>query len=90
MIFTAIMLWAYRLFLRKWANSFQTKTLVKLENWYERQLRGALSGRRPYILSIGTFLLLIAAFMAFGVSLAPNEQKLNFFQTINQIKLLFI
>ena len=72
MVFTAIMLWVYRLFLRKWANSFQTKSLVKLENWYERQLRKALSGRKPYVLSIGTFLLLILAFVAFGVSLATQ------------------
>jgi len=79
MIFTVILLWAYRLFLRKWANSFQTKTLVKLENWYERQLRSSLSGKRPYILSIGTFLLLIAAFMAFGISLSEKRTKVEFF-----------
>ena len=79
MVFTAIMLWVYRLFLRKWANSFQTKSLVKLENWYERQLRKALSGRKPYVLSIGTFLLLILAFVAFGVSLATQRTKVEFF-----------
>ncbi|PTM11812.1 MAG: copper transporter [Bacteroidetes bacterium] len=79
MIFTAIMLWVYRLFLRKWSNNFQTKTLAKLENWYERQLRRALSGRRPYALTIGTFLLLIAAFMAFGLSLGTQRTKVEFF-----------
>ncbi|WP_179021196.1 efflux RND transporter permease subunit [Winogradskyella forsetii] len=79
MIFTAILLWAYRFFLRKWANNFQNKSLVKLENWYERQLRGALSKKRPYILSIGTFLLLIAAFMAFGASLSTQRTKVEFF-----------
>ncbi|WP_452218494.1 efflux RND transporter permease subunit [Lacinutrix undariae] len=79
MIFTVILLWAYRLFLRKWANSFQTKTLVKLENWYERQLRSSLSGKRPYILTIGTFLLLIAAFVAFGISLSTKRTKVEFF-----------
>src|SRR5690606_31056532 len=52
MIFTAIMLWVYRLFLRKWANNFQNTTLVRLENWYERQLRFALSGKRPYLLTL--------------------------------------
>ena len=66
MMFTSIMLWVYRLFLRKWANSFQTKTLVKLENWYERNLRRALSGKMPYILTAGTFLLLILSFITFG------------------------
>lgn len=79
LIFTVLLLWAYRLFLRKWANSFQTKTLVKLENWYERQLRSSLSGKRPYILTIGTFLLLIAAFIAFGISLSTKRTKVEFF-----------
>ncbi|WP_047548375.1 efflux RND transporter permease subunit [Psychroserpens sp. Hel_I_66] len=79
MIFTAIMLWAYRFFIRNWANKFQNSTLVKLENWYERQLRGALSKKRPYILSIGTFLLLIAAFIAFGISLSTQRTKVEFF-----------
>jgi len=79
MIFTAIMLWVYRIFLRKWANSFQNNTLVKLENWYERQLRSALSGKMPYILSIGTFVLLILAFVAFGISLSAQRTKVEFF-----------
>uniref|UniRef100_UPI0035C823E0 efflux RND transporter permease subunit n=1 Tax=Lacinutrix sp. TaxID=1937692 RepID=UPI0035C823E0 len=42
MVFTAIMLWVYRLILRKMANRFQNKTLVKLENFYERFLKGSL------------------------------------------------
>ena len=79
MIFTALLLWAYRFFIRKWANNFQTKSLVKLENWYERMLSGALSKKRPYILSIGTFLLLIAAFMAFGTSIDQKRTKIEFF-----------
>ncbi len=79
MIFTAIMLWAYRLFIRNWANSFQNKALVKLEGWYEGQLRWALSKRKPYLLSIGTFLLLIAAFIAFGISLGTQRTKVEFF-----------
>lgn len=79
MIFTAIMLWVYRFFLRKWANSFQNSTLVRLENWYERQLRGALSGKMPYILSLGTFALLILAFVGFGASLGSQRTKVEFF-----------
>ncbi|WP_299394849.1 efflux RND transporter permease subunit [uncultured Gelidibacter sp.] len=79
MIFTAIMLWVYRFFLRKWANNFQNNTLVTLENWYERQLRRALSGKMPYILSIGTFALLILAFVAFGASLDSKRTKVEFF-----------
>ena len=79
MIFTAIMLWMYRWFIRKWANNFQEKTLVRLENWYENRLRGALSGRMPIILTIGTFVLLILSFVAFGASLATQRTKVEFF-----------
>ena len=79
MIFTAIMLWAYRLFLRKWANNFQTKALPRLENWYERQLRSALSKSRPYWLIGGTFALLILSFISFGASLASQRTKVEFF-----------
>lgn len=78
-IFTAIMLWVYRLVLRKMANRFQNKSLVKLENWYERIITLALKGKRPYVLSITTFLLLIAAFMAFGGSVASQRTKIEFF-----------
>ncbi|WP_158841098.1 efflux RND transporter permease subunit [Polaribacter sp. L3A8] len=78
-IFTAIMLWAYRLFLRGWANSFQNKVLPKLEAWYEIRLRKALSGKRPYALVILTFVLLIASFMAFGWSLDTQRTKVEFF-----------
>ncbi|WP_417199289.1 efflux RND transporter permease subunit [Bizionia sp.] len=79
MIFTAIMQWAYRLFLRKWANNFQTKTLVRLERWYENQLRWALSGWRLYGLTIGTFVLLVLSFVAFGISLSTQRTKVEFF-----------
>ncbi|RSK39729.1 efflux RND transporter permease subunit [Mangrovimonas spongiae] len=83
MVFTAIMLWVYRLFLRKWANIFQTKFLVILENWYERQLRFALTGWRPYAFSIGTFVLLIVSFIAFGASLQSQRTKVEFFPDNN-------
>ncbi|WP_407556315.1 efflux RND transporter permease subunit [Winogradskyella sp. 4-2091] len=79
MIFTAIMLWAYRFFIRKWANRFQNKSLVKLENWYERQLRWALSGWKPQILTASTVLLLIASFVAFGISVSKQRTKIEFF-----------
>jgi len=79
MIFTAIMLWVYRLFLRGWANSFQNKVLPRLENWYERMLKGALTGWRPYVLVIGTFMLLFAAFGTFGWSLGSQRTKVEFF-----------
>ena len=79
MVFTAIMLWVYRLFLRKWANYFQNRILPRLENWYEKKLRAALSGKRPYWLIGGTFALLIISVMAFGASLASQRTKVEFF-----------
>jgi multidrug efflux pump subunit AcrB len=79
MIFTAIMLWIYRFFIRKMANRFQTVALVKLENWYRRQLRKALTGWRPYALTGGVFLLLIISFVAFGASVASHRTKIEFF-----------
>jgi len=79
MIFTSVMLWVYRLFLRGWANSFQNKVLPRLESWYERQLTKALSGWTPYLLTFSTFVLLIVAFMAFGESLKSQRTKVEFF-----------
>ncbi len=79
MVFTAIMLWVYRLVLRKMANHFQTKVLTRLENWYERQLRRALTGWTSYVLTFVTFVLLIASFMAFGWSVGAQRTKIEFF-----------
>jgi multidrug efflux pump len=78
-VFTAIMFWVYRLFLRKAANYFQKNTLVSLENWYERQLKAALTGWRPYVLVAGTVALLFVAFASFGWSLGSQRTKVEFF-----------
>ncbi|WP_353777337.1 efflux RND transporter permease subunit [Winogradskyella sp. 3972H.M.0a.05] len=87
MIFTAIMLWVYRLFLRGWANGFQNKILPRWERFYEKVLRAALSGRKPAAIAIGTFVLLIIAFMGFGASVGSQRTKVEFFpdNTPNQI-----
>lgn len=79
MVFTAIMLWIYRLFLRNWANAFQNGALVRLENFYEKVLKGALKGWRPGLIVIGTFILLIASFVGFGASIASQRTKIEFF-----------
>ncbi len=78
-IFVAIMFWVYRFILRKAANYFQKHTLVALENWYERQLKKALTGWKPYILVTATFVLLIVAFSGFGWSLKEERTKVEFF-----------
>lgn len=87
MVFTAIMLWVYRLALRPWANRFQNTVLPRWERFYERMLRGALRGWRPYIISLGTFVLLFIAFGGFGASIGSQRTKVEFFpdNTPNQI-----
>jgi len=87
MVFTAILLWLYRLFLRPAANFFQRNTLVWLENVYEKTLKGALRGWVPIAITLGTVLLLFAAFGGFGASVASQRTKIEFFpdNTPNQI-----
>lgn len=87
MVLTAIMLWAYRLFLRGWANSFQFKILPRWERFYERTLRWALAKRRPVFISVATLVLLVVAFMGFGASVGSQRTKVEFFpdNTPNQV-----
>ena len=87
MIFTAAMLWVYRLILRKLANKFQTKVLTRLENWYKRNLTTAFKGARPYLIIAFTFVMLFGAFVAFGISVSTQRTKIEFFpdNTPNQI-----
>ena len=87
MIFTAALLWVYRLILRKLANTFQTKVLTRLENWYKRNLTTAFKGARPYLIIAFTFVMLFGAFVAFGISVSTQRTKIEFFpdNTPNQI-----
>lgn len=87
MVFTAIMLWVYRLGLRKTVNYFQVKILTRWERIYEKTLRLALKGWRPYAVTFGTIILLFVAFGGFGGSIASQRTKVEFFpdNTPNQI-----
>ncbi len=87
MVVVVGLLWMYRLFLRAWANGFQNKILPKWERFYEKTLRAALRGRKPGFIAIGTFVLLIIAFMGFGASVGSQRTKVEFFpdNTPNQI-----
>jgi multidrug efflux pump subunit AcrB len=87
MLTTAIMLWVYRLFLRKMAKYFQSNILSKSERLYENTLKKALTGWRPYGITIATILLLLIAFGGFGASVATQRTKVEFFpdNTPNQI-----
>ena len=79
LIFVAILLWAYRLFIRNWTVSFQEKFLPRLENFYERGLKWALRGFMPYIMVVGTVVLLVISVMAFGASVASKRTEIQFF-----------
>jgi multidrug efflux pump subunit AcrB len=87
MVVTAIMLWVYRLGLRKMVNFFQEKILTRWEVMYEKTLRVALKGRRPYFIAVGTIILLFVTFGGFGGSVASQRTKIEFFpdNTPNQI-----
>ncbi|MFC2127758.1 efflux RND transporter permease subunit [Bacteroidota bacterium] len=76
---TVALLWIYRIGLRKMAIYFQTKILTRLENWYEKQLKKALTGKRSGVLVIITFVLLIGAFISFGASVGSQRTKIEFF-----------
>lgn len=79
MIVVSALLWIYRLLLKKWADGFQSKTLVRFENWYENSLKFALRKRNAYFFFGGTFLLLFLSLFLFGGSLGSGRTKVEFF-----------
>ncbi|GAB4239747.1 MAG: efflux RND transporter permease subunit [Ekhidna sp.] len=79
MIFTAIMFWLYKYVIKGMANGFQRKILVRVENFYEKQISHAIRGRNVYWYFGVTFFVLIATFMAFGGSLGSGRTKVEFF-----------
>lgn len=87
MIFTALLFWAYKYAIKKWANKFQNNTMPRFENWYERRIEHALRGRNVYWYFGVTFVLLIATFMLFGMSVGSGRTKIEFFpeNTPNEI-----
>ena len=87
MVVTAIMLWIYKFGFHKLINLFQTKVLTRWEEMYEKTLRIALKGWRPYVIAGGTVLLLFVTFGGFGGSVASQRTKIEFFpdNTPNQI-----
>ncbi|WP_338815581.1 efflux RND transporter permease subunit (plasmid) [Bernardetia sp. Wsw4-3y2] len=68
-------------FLTPASDWFQNKLLVRLERIYMRILRYLLKGSRPYLLTIGMFLLLVFSFVLVGnvglkTSLFPSSDPL--------------
>jgi multidrug efflux pump subunit AcrB len=74
-ILTAIMLWAYKYFLKDAIDYFQYDALKKLEDLYERTLSKFINGKMAYVVLIGTFILLIFSFILTGIA----QPKVLFF-----------
>ncbi|MBV6644443.1 MAG: efflux RND transporter permease subunit [Cyclobacteriaceae bacterium] len=87
MIVTAILFWIYRYLIKGLALGFQKSVLVWFENFYEKRLKHAVRGRNVYWYFSFMVLLLVAAFMSFGMSVGSGRTKVEFFpdNTPNQI-----
>ena len=85
LILLNILLWAYKIFIKKWALYFRTVSLVNLEKTYTKVLRFSLSGKTPFVLLILTTALLFSSFIILGLS-AP---KVEFFPE-NQPQQIFV
>ena len=79
MLLTAILFWIYKYVIKKWATSFQSRAMVRFENWYERRIKHALRGGNVYWYFGITTLLLLAVFMLFGLSIGSGRTKIEFF-----------
>lgn len=86
-VFTAIMFWVYKYFLKPSANRFQNSIMPRFENFYEKQIKNALRGRNVYWYFGITVSLLIVTFMLFGMSIGAGRTKIEFFpdNTPNEI-----
>ncbi|GGW28923.1 efflux RND transporter permease subunit [Arenibacter certesii] len=79
MIVTAIMFWAYKYLLKKWAIRFQRNVMTRFENWYEKRLIHALRGKNVYWYFGITALLLVSVFILFGKSVESGRTNIEFF-----------
>lgn len=66
-ILASILLWIYKYFLAGAVNYFQFRSLIKLEDFYERLLKFALRGRMAYVFLFGMIALLIVSFILVGI-----------------------
>ncbi|MDG1057663.1 MAG: efflux RND transporter permease subunit [Flavobacteriaceae bacterium] len=85
MLFTTILFWAYKFFIKKWAVYFQNVVLVSLEKRYTKVLRFALTGRMPYVFLFSTIGLLFSSFIILGLA----SPKVEFFPE-NQPQQIFV
>src|SRR5699024_1366807 len=70
-ILTALLLWFYKYVLSPAKDYFQYNLLVKLEAFYERFLKFALSKRNAYYFLFGTFGVLVLSFVLIAL-IQPN------------------
>ncbi|MCH1539602.1 MAG: efflux RND transporter permease subunit [Flavobacteriaceae bacterium] len=85
MVFTTLLFWAYKFFIKKWAVYFQNVILVNLEKRYTKILRFALTGSKPYIFLFSTIALLFSSFIILGIA----SPKVEFFPE-NQPQQIFV
>ena len=79
LIFIMLTVVAHKFFINDLIVKFQTSTLPRLMDWYERALRRSLTGWRPVRLLIGTFILLIFSFVLLGISVKTGRVGIEFF-----------
>src|SRR5699024_4027729 len=70
-ILTALLLWFYKYVLSPAKDYFQYNLLVRLESFYERFLKFALSKRNAYYFLFGTFGVLVLSFVLIAL-IQPN------------------
>ena len=85
MLFTTVLFWAYKFFIKKWAVYFQNVILVSLERRYTKILRFALTGIMPYVFLFSTIGLLFSSFIILGIA----SPKVEFFPE-NQPQQIFV
>ena len=79
MIMTALLFWFYKYVVKGAALKFQRTIMTRLEDAYEKQLKGALNGRNVYWYVSIAFMVLIVTFMLFGMSIGSGRTKIEFF-----------
>ena len=79
MIMTALLFWFYKYVVKGAALKFQRTIMTRLEDAYEKQLKGALNGRNVYWYVGITFMALIVTFLLFGMSISSGRTKIEFF-----------
>jgi multidrug efflux pump subunit AcrB len=80
MIFTALMFWLYKYFIKGLTTKFQNAILTRWENGYEKSLRYFLNGRKPYAVVVGMFFMFFTIlFIFFGWSVKEQRTKVEFF-----------